>query len=82
MDINFTWCQSELKIWILDPLSKCYLRENKYHKLCSRVGLKLFQRKFKKTNIKNGTSTEHVLQQDSYNCGVFVCYYAKQNYEG
>ena len=32
------------KISILDPLSKCYLKENKYHKLCARVGLELFQR--------------------------------------
>ena len=32
------------KISILDPLSKCYLEENKYHKLCAHVGLELFQR--------------------------------------
>ena len=60
------------KISILDPLSK----------LCARVGLELFQRKFNKTNIKIVTSTEHVLQQDSHNCGVFVCYYAKRICEG
>ena len=59
------------KISILDSLSKCYLKENKYHKLCARVGLELFQRKFNKTNINIVTSTEHVLQQDSHNCGVF-----------
>ena len=70
------------KISILDPLSKCYLKENKYHKLCARIGLELFQRKFNKTNIKTVKSTEHVLQQDSHSCGVFVCYYAKRIYEG
>ena len=70
------------KISILDPLSKCYLKENKYHKLCARVGLELFHRKFNKTNIKIVTSTEHVLQQDSNNCGVFICYYAKRICEG
>ena len=32
------------KISILDTLSNCYLKENKYHKLCARVGLELFQR--------------------------------------
>ena len=70
------------KISILDPLSKCYLKENKYRKLCVRVRLELFQRKFNKTNIKIVTSTEHVLQQDSHNCGVFVCYCAKRICEG
>ena len=70
------------KISILDPLSKCYLKENKYHKLCAPVGLELFQRKFNKTNIRIVTSTEHVLQQDSHNCGVFVCFYAKRICEG
>ena len=70
------------KISILDPLSKCYLKENKYHKLCAPVGLELFQRKFNKTNIRIVTSTEHVLQQDSHNCEVFVCFYAKRICEG
>ena len=70
------------KISILDPLSKCYLNESKYYKLCARVGLGLFQRKFNKTKIKIVTSTEHVLQQDSHNYGVFVCYYAKRICEG
>ena len=70
------------KISILDSLSKCYLKENKYHKLCACVELELFQRKFNKTNIKTVTTTEHVLQQDSHNCGVFVCYYAKRICEG
>ena len=48
-----------------------------YHKLWARVGLELFQTKFNQTNIKSVTSTEHVLHRDSYNCGVFVCYFAK-----
>ena len=69
------------KISILDALSQCYLKENKHHKLCARVGLELFLRKFNKTNI-TVTSTEHVLQQDSHNCGIFVCYYAKRICEG
>ena len=70
------------KISILDPLSKCYSKENKYHKLCARGRLELFQRKFNKTNIKIVTSTEHVLQQDSHICGVFVCYCAKRICKG
>ena len=70
------------KVSILDPPSKCYLKENKYNKLYAPVGWELFQRKFNKTNIKTVTSTEHVLQQDSHNCGVFVCYFAKRICEG
>lgn len=70
------------EILILDPMAKGYIKDNNHHQLCVKVGMELFSRKFRKHKIQAISSRDHILQADSFNCGVFVCYYAKQLCEG
>jgi Ulp1 family protease len=62
---------------VLDPIN-----EHSCEKACVVIGKELLSRKFRKHNATVMKSSEHLLQKDSFNCGVLVCFYSKQLCEG
>ena len=73
---------TEEEIVILDPLQRDYNESDPSHQMCVKVGRELFSRKFRQNKVVVALSPDHILQKDCFNCGVYVCYYARQLCEG
>ncbi|XP_047137477.1 uncharacterized protein LOC124813981 [Hydra vulgaris] len=80
---NSHWILIHLKVkteevTILDPLHCNNMPNNSSYNKCILVAKNLFKQKFNILNAKVISAPSHCLQKDSYNCGVYVCYYALQ----
>ncbi|XP_065651723.1 uncharacterized protein LOC136079611 isoform X2 [Hydra vulgaris] len=80
---NSHWILIHLKvkteeITVIDPLASNILLNNISHKKSIAVAKEIYKRKFNILNPNVISTQSHCLQNDSYNCGVYVCYYALQ----
>ena len=46
--------------------------------LVKEIGIKLLKNKCSLKNMTVVPANKHSLQEDSFNCGAYVCYYAKR----
>nr|XP_047136364.1 uncharacterized protein LOC124813417 [Hydra vulgaris] len=78
---NSHWILIHLKVitkevTLLDPLHCIIMPNNLSHNKSIAVAKDLFRLKFNILNPTVISAPSHCLQKDSYNCGVYVCYYA------
>ena len=84
---NSHWILIHLKVitkevTVLDPLYCNIMPNNLSHNKSIAVAKDLFRLKFNILNPTVISAPSHCLQKDSYNCGVYICYYALQLCEG
>ncbi|XP_065647825.1 uncharacterized protein LOC136077118 [Hydra vulgaris] len=66
------------EVTVLDPLHCNIMPNNFSHNKSIAVAKDLFRLKFDILNPTVISAPSHCLQKDSYNCGVYICYYALQ----
>ena len=65
------------EMMVIDPM-----QEHSMDQSCLKIGKEIFSRKFRVHNPKVALSALHILQRDSFNCGVLICFYSKMVSEG
>ena len=72
----------ERSVTVLDPMVKNLKGNEVPVKSAIEVARSIFNKKFDVTDVTIKLDVLHITQQDGYNCGAFICYYANQIVKG